>query len=191
MGDTEASNSNEWGTPRDLYYALNFRYPYPIGYQIDLAASERNRKCEVFVSEEMNALSLDWIVFAAERQLRPFFFLNFPYSRGNPEAFTAKARETMARYTGRGLITCLGPSYTGDGWFQKNVFDGAEVTGSTQIQRGPLKGRVLTMQAPYVGIEVIFLAGRKTFEYSGEGEALEFDTARYSSAVITYSSRPR
>lgn len=46
--------SDEWGTPQDLWDALNNQYHFTI----DLAASEQNHKCPTYFSKERSFL--DW-----------------------------------------------------------------------------------------------------------------------------------
>ena len=50
------SDNNEWETPDELFNSLNNEFKFTI----DLAASEKNKKCPLFYSREQNALLQDW-----------------------------------------------------------------------------------------------------------------------------------
>lgn len=59
---TALSRSDEWETPQDVYDQLC--YAYGINPHLDVAATEQNRKCPAFYSEEnFNALETDWHLF--------------------------------------------------------------------------------------------------------------------------------
>ena len=55
-GYMATSQSNEWGTPQDLFNSLDAEFHFTL----DVAASAANAKCQRFLTEEDNALALSW-----------------------------------------------------------------------------------------------------------------------------------
>ena len=53
-------------TPTDLYEALNARYG---PFELDVAASSENTKCDVYITEEQNALKQSWNTLYASNVL--------------------------------------------------------------------------------------------------------------------------
>lgn len=58
MSRTEASLSDEWETPQDLYDSLC--YMYGIFPRRDVAANEKNKKCRTYFSKEYSGLDSCW-----------------------------------------------------------------------------------------------------------------------------------
>lgn len=84
-----ADNKNKWSTPQWLFDALNNEF----NFDIDAAATHYNAKCDLFIDEDLNALSKEsW------RSLHSFVgqcaaWINPPYSRGMVKLFMEKARQ--------------------------------------------------------------------------------------------------
>lgn len=51
-----SSKSDNWGTPQALFDRVHAYFHF----DLDLAADEANRKCDKYLSEEDNALSVSW-----------------------------------------------------------------------------------------------------------------------------------
>lgn len=51
------SNSQEWETPQNLFDALNREFDF----EFDLAANDKNKKCDKFYSRSNSALNKTWI----------------------------------------------------------------------------------------------------------------------------------
>jgi site-specific DNA-methyltransferase (adenine-specific) len=64
-----SSNSNEWGTPQELYDELNKEF----NFTLDPCSTEQNHKCEKFYTQEDDGLSKSWVNEVA--------FVNPPYGR--------------------------------------------------------------------------------------------------------------
>jgi hypothetical protein len=126
-----------------------------------LAARKENAKCELFYSREMSALDVPW-------EVPGWSWCNPPYSRGNLEAFTAKARRECERWGWRGVL--LVPATVGAGWFQKNVLRGHDVIGggSSNPASPLLDGYDLRLQGNNYFVTVRFLRRRVGFWKDGK-----------------------
>lgn len=51
-----SSKSDEWETPQSLFDRLNKIFCF----ELDVAASDANHKCEKYYTKEQNALNLPW-----------------------------------------------------------------------------------------------------------------------------------
>lgn len=65
-----SSKSNEWSTPQDFFDLLNDEFHFTL----DAAASAKNAKCELYLTQEDDALNCRW-------GSKSRVFLNPPYGR--------------------------------------------------------------------------------------------------------------
>lgn len=108
--------TNQWRTPNDVYSDLcQTHNVYPT---IDVCASVDNTKCRLFVTREMDALTLDWKEFAEKNGVRPIFWMNPPYSQNLLGKFVKKAWEMSQQGC---IVLCLLPNSTGSKWFHTYV----------------------------------------------------------------------
>lgn len=117
---TTASASVEWGTPPELYAALDAVH----GFTVDAAASHDNHKHARYWTADDDGLNQSW---QGER-----VFLNPPFGREIAK-WTAKARREV-RENGCELVVMLIPARTDTTWWHRDVEGIAEVKF--------LKGRV-------------------------------------------------
>lgn len=54
--NTPAEHRDSWRTPPEIFAALNAEFVF----QLDAAASEKNRLCRLFISQEQNTLTTSW-----------------------------------------------------------------------------------------------------------------------------------
>jgi site-specific DNA-methyltransferase (adenine-specific) len=135
-----SSRSDEWSTPKDLYDRLHAEFDF----EVDLAATIDNRKCERWWEKDDDALTWPWHVHADRGWLNP------PYSRGLCAKFIAKAAEERRQ----GFLTVmLLPARTDTKAFHTHLYN-AE-----------------TWQ-PRPGVEIRLLPGRLRF--SGSANAAPF-----------------
>jgi phage N-6-adenine-methyltransferase len=136
-----ARASDEWGTPDDLYAALDAEF----SFTLDAAATHDNAKCPTYYTREDDALLQSWVRTPSHRPTRPAIFLNPPYSQ--LRLFMAKAREEVSLGC---LVVCLVPSRTDTRWWHDAVWD-------------------VTTHHPRPGVEVRFVRGR--LKFGGRGSA--------------------
>ena len=79
---TAKEDKDKWATPWWVLHFAQYWFDVP-EFELDCAASIHNTKCENFISEEDDALTMDWNA--------QFCWLNPPYS--NPLPFVEKAIE--------------------------------------------------------------------------------------------------
>jgi site-specific DNA-methyltransferase (adenine-specific) len=101
-----SSRSEEYGTPRDLFWTLNSEF----NFQLDAAASHQNAKCEKYLTKEENSLSYRWTETT---------WLNPPYGRLIDSFMTKAAFESHHRDV---EVCCLVPARTDTEWFHASVW---------------------------------------------------------------------
>ena len=90
LGYMKRSLSDEWGTPLGLFVGMC--KTFQVFPEIDVCATERNRKCENFFSKEQDGLIQEW---------NEDFFVNAPFSQA--KLWIAKAFEQHRKYNVNGL----------------------------------------------------------------------------------------
>ena len=108
-----SSQSENWGTPPELFRALDEVYDF----QLDAAASAANHLCPTYFSKKDNALKMEW---SAYRRV----WLNPPYGRGI-ENWMRKAYEESRLGC---LVVCLVPARVDTRWWHDWVAGKARVT---------------------------------------------------------------
>lgn len=101
-----------WSTPREVVAYMEGRYGK---YDLDAAASEENKVCEKFYSQETNCLKRWW-------GKNKHVWLNPPYSR--PDVFVKKAIEQMEHGN---QIDMLLPADNSTAWFTEARRNAAEI----------------------------------------------------------------
>lgn len=117
-GDDEPKDTSRdaWATPAKKYESMVSHWG--IKPLIDACAEAHNTKCPIFMTPQMDSLSVDWIAFAKERGVDPIFWMNPPYSHPLILKFCRKAYEESGR--GATVLSLL-PSQTGSKWFHEYV----------------------------------------------------------------------
>lgn len=80
------NENNQWETPANIFNYFNSIYHFSFG----LAASEHNKKCNLYFDEEANSLIQDW------HKIKGFLWLNPPYGK-NLKFWIKKAYEEMQK----------------------------------------------------------------------------------------------
>ena len=126
-----SSRSDEWETPQDVFDSLHAEF----NFEVDLAATYENRKCERWWDKDDDSLSYPWYAHADRGWLNP------PYSRSLCAKFIAKASEERRQ----GFLTVmLLPARTDTRAFHAYIWDSEK-------------------HRPRGGVEVRFLSGRLRF----------------------------
>jgi site-specific DNA-methyltransferase (adenine-specific) len=157
--------SDTWATPWRLFRAASERFG---PFTLDVAALPWNAKAPRYFTPLDDGLAQSW---------RGRVWCNPPYSRGNLEAWTAKAyAEVEARRAQ--LVTCLVPAWTSDGWWHRHVLP--------PRSRGTLASGEVRALVGRVHVTVRFLRGRVRFET----EAGPAKTPPFASALVVYAIAP-
>ncbi|RLZ31990.1 phage N-6-adenine-methyltransferase, partial [Escherichia coli] len=96
--NTPAEHRDSWRTPPEIFAALNAEFVF----QLDAAASEKNRLCRLFISQEQNTLTTSWP--EAMGYASGYVWLNPPYSNISP--FVKKAA-TENKFSSVGCVMLL------------------------------------------------------------------------------------
>lgn len=138
--------SDEWSTPQDFWRELDAEFHF----DIDVAATRENSKCEEFYTEDTNALTWPWSLSMA-RGYQPVCWMNPPYSQ--VRQFIAKAADEARNGC---TVVCLIPSRTDTRWWHEHVWDGEK-------------------HQPRPGVEVRFIKGR--LKFGGSKNSAPFPSA--------------
>lgn len=130
------SQSIYWNTPKDLFLKLNEEF----NFDLDAAANEKNKTCEIFLDEEINSLTVDW---------HGKVFCNPPYSR-NLHLWLQKAHQEISKNAT--VIVMLLPARTDTKWFHDFVLNKCEI----RFIKGRLRFSEHKMNAPFPSMIVIF-----------------------------------
>jgi phage N-6-adenine-methyltransferase len=182
-------NEDSWDeleTPQDIFDALNQRFKF----EVDACATEENSKCAYWMSDclrnedppfEVSHKPIPDSAFGQRNSIKKMcsIWMNPPYSRGKLNALLPIARQ-WARDGAQ--TVCLVPSFVGDGWYSKNVWEGANVIDSWHVRHGPLTGRWFKMEAQDVNIELGLLFGRKKFKHPKR----KTTGATFTSSVVAF-----
>ena len=151
--------TDEWATPQDTFDSLHREFDF----QLDAAASHENTKCEQFMSQDMDALRLDWYEAAASVRWPaavdavdpPSVWLNPPYSKCRE--FVAKAAEEARKGC---AVVCLVPSRTDTRWWHDYVWDREQHRPRPGVEVRFIKGRLkfggATAGAPFPSVVIVF-----------------------------------
>jgi site-specific DNA-methyltransferase (adenine-specific) len=139
--------SDEWETPQDFFYELHCEF----GFTLDVCATEQNRKCQLFYSQEDDGLSQDWSASSAN----PVCWMNPPYSQLKLWLQKASAQAQLGATT-----VCLIPSRTDTKAWHSFVWDENEHRLRPGVEIRFVKGRLkfggCTNSAPFPSAVVIF-----------------------------------
>lgn len=133
------SNSEEWGTPQELFNRLNKEF----NFTLDICASKENAKCPKYYTKEEDALKQEW---------GGVIWMNPPYGR-QIGIWVKKAKETARQ--GKATVVCLLPARTDTAWWHDYVMKANEI----RLIRGRLKFGNSKGSAPFPSAVVIFEKG--------------------------------
>ncbi|MDW6094016.1 phage N-6-adenine-methyltransferase [Vibrio rhizosphaerae] len=149
--DLTSGQKDSWATPDWLYAALKQEF----WFKLDACASEYNHKHPCYITEEMNALTMEhWKdVFRGYLHLRNCWaWINPPYSRGMIKAFIDKAYEQCVTHQINSVL--LVPATPDASWWPKNATEIRFITGgrvsfmnpvTKKLVNGNTKGSALIM----------------------------------------------
>lgn len=106
-----SSLTDDWGTPSEFYAGLHHEF----GFELDVAASATNAKCERYFSIEEDGLLQPWAPSIC--------WMNPPYGRG----ITAWVEKAHRESTLGALVVGLLPARTDTAWWHNYVLGKAEI----------------------------------------------------------------
>ena len=142
-----SSKLDEWETPQDVYDRLNDEFDF----EVDLAASTDNHKCDHWWAKDDDALVQTWHDGFSRGWLNP------PYSRGLCAKFIAKAAAERLQ----GFLTVmLLPARTDTKAFHAYIYDASKWQAREGVEIRFLPGRLKfggsTNAAPFPSMVVVF-----------------------------------
>jgi phage N-6-adenine-methyltransferase len=181
--EPEDAMSDDYGTPRPLFSALNKAFG---PFTIDLFASRENTLVpSAFFTKEQDATRYHIGSHVG--------FGNPPYSRGNLDKCMRWVRSEVLRSSPR--VVTLVPAYTGEGWWQRHVWN----TTSRKVDDAGMffgvheewvegVGLFVKREWEMISVAVHLIAGRIEYVCPPHVKA---NGARYSSAVVVYDRMDR
>lgn len=106
-----SSESNEWGTPTELYDHYNKRFKFTL----DPCATKENHKCEKYYTKEDDGLKQDW---SGE-----VVFMNPPYGREIKHWIKKAYEESLMG----AVVVCLIPARVDTKYWHDYIFDKADI----------------------------------------------------------------
>ena len=101
-----SSESNEWGTPQDLYNELDEQY----GFTLDPCATKENAKCDKYYTKADDGLTKDWS--------NEVVFMNPPYGREIGLWIEKAYKESLKG----AIVVCLIPARTDTKYWHNFIF---------------------------------------------------------------------
>jgi site-specific DNA-methyltransferase (adenine-specific) len=137
-----SSNSNEWGTPQELFDELNKEF----NFTLDPCSTKENHKCEKFYTQKDNGLSKSW-----ESET---VFVNPPYGR-EIGSWVQKCYEESAN--GGAVCVMLIPARTDTKYFHKYIYHKAEIRFiEGRVKFVNLDSGAKSQSAPFPSMIVVF-----------------------------------
>lgn len=145
------SEKMDWETPQWLFDQLNEEFDFGL----DAAANALNRKCDSWISEEIDALQVDWYGDGN-------VWLNPPYGRHIGQWIEKAYQESRKGMT----VVVLVPARTDTAWWHDWAMQAAEI----RFIRGRLKFVGAASSAPFPSAILIFKQMPKYSSYGREQE---------------------
>lgn len=131
-----SSNTDLWETPQYFYDELDREF----NFDLDVCATEDNRKCARYFSDEENGLLQEW---------NGVCWMNPPYGRKIGEWVKKAYEESLNGAT----VVCLLPARTDTRWFHNYC-----TKGEIRFIKGRLKFGGSKNSAPFPSMVVVFKA---------------------------------
>jgi len=130
------SNTPEWETPQDFFDELDKEFDF----QLDVCASLENRKCEDYLSKELNALKQNWSTIDCWKWMNP------PYGR--------EIKDWIKKASEERKVVALLPARTDTRYFHDYIYKKKNV--EIRFIKGRLKFGKATNSAPFPSMICIF-----------------------------------
>lgn len=106
-----SSNSNEWGTPQELFNKLNKEF----NFTLDPCSSDESHKCKKYYTMKDDGLTKDWS--------KDIVFMNPPYGREIPDWIEKAYKESLKGAVVVGLL----PARTDTKYFHNFIYNKSEI----------------------------------------------------------------
>lgn len=146
------SKNEEWETPQFLFNELNETYDF----DLDVCASETNKKCHKFYSKDDNSLDKYWIGSC---------WMNPPYGK-SIATWMKKAYESHVK--NKALVVCLVPCRTDTQWWHDYA-----IQGSIFFIKGRIRFVGASQPAPFPSAIIVY-GGGAPIGYINESLDLSF-----------------
>jgi phage N-6-adenine-methyltransferase len=133
-----SSKTVEWETPQDLFDELNKEFDL----QLDVCATNENRKCDNWYTKEIDGLGQNWSTWGYNCWMNP------PYGREIGKWVHKAYLQSQRGCT----VVCLLPARTDTKWFHDFIYGKAEI----RFIKGRLKFGGCKNSAPFPSMIVIF-----------------------------------
>lgn len=141
-----SSASDNWETPQWLFDELHREF----NFQLDVCASEHNKKCVVYFNKEDNGLVQKWHEHAKTAWMNP------PYGREIGKWVRKAKMESLAGVT----VVCLLPARTDTRWFHDYIWDKEKSMPQDNVSVRFLQGRLkfggASNSAPFPSMIIVF-----------------------------------
>ena len=131
-----SSRTEEWATPQYVFDELNAEFDF----QLDVCATEGNRKCERYYDKPTNGLIQEWSPYRC--------FMNPPYGK-EIEMWMRKAYDESKRGA---TVVCLVHARTDTKWWHKYAMKASEI----RFIKGRLRFGDGKQSAPFPSCVVVF-----------------------------------
>lgn len=135
-----SSKKQDWETPQDFFDKLDKEF----NFDLDVCATQKNAKCEPFISPEDNSLSCDWSANGSVCWMNP------PYGRDLGDWIKKAFEEAQKGCT----VVALIPSRTDTKYFHKYIY--LKPTVEIRFIPGRIKFVGADNSAPFPSMIVIF-----------------------------------
>src|SRR5262245_58565008 len=136
-----SSKTVEWETPQFIFDDLNREF----NFDLDVAASDSNRKCSRYLTIEDDGLRIDWHALGKPP---PTCWMNPPYGKQIKEWVKEAYLESQLGC----LVVCLLPARTDTTWFHDYILENAEI----RFVRGRLKFGSSRNAAPFPSMVCVY-----------------------------------
>ena len=132
-----SSEKQDWETPQNLFDELNKEF----NFVLDVCATQENAKCDSYLDEEINGLSVNWGTVNC--------WMNPPYK--NCKEWIKKASDESKKGS---LVVALIPARTDTKYFHQYIYNQPNV--EIRFLKGRLKFSGHKNAAPFPSMIVVF-----------------------------------
>ena len=135
-----SNNKNDWETPKEVFDPLNEEFEFVL----DVCANETNAKCDLWLTEQVDALSVDWKKYLVNiGKPNGYVWCNPPYN--NMREWAKKVREEAEK--GVNIVT-LTAARVNTRWFKDLYLSDTDLVFVPVCQLRFLQPKITFVGAP-------------------------------------------